>query len=89
MRTRLGDLLDKMVDGFTPSPSPQDEINAQVADMEKRLSDMIDAKLKNITNSQASGDAVDTEPPVDHNNLIATNDTGDEPNDSTNENINE
>lgn len=52
MKTDLGKLLDDMVDGFTPSPTPQDEINARVNELENKLTDMIESKLSNINISQ-------------------------------------
>ena len=52
MKTDLGKLLDDMVDGFTPSPTPQDEINAKVNELENKLTDMIESKLSNINISQ-------------------------------------
>ena len=85
MKTNIGVMLDKMVDGFNPSPTPQDEINAKVAEMEKRLTDMIDSKLKTFSDSQDDGDAVDAVPPVDDKD---TNDTGAQPTNPT-DNINE
>lgn len=52
MKTDLGKLLDDMVDGFTPSPTPQDEINNKVTELENKLTDMIESKLSNINISQ-------------------------------------
>lgn len=52
MKTDLGKLLDDMVDGFKPSPTPQDEINAKVNELENKLTDMIESKLSNINISQ-------------------------------------
>lgn len=48
MKTDLGKLLDDMVDGFTPSSTPQDEINIKVTELENKLTDMIESKLSNI-----------------------------------------
>lgn len=64
MRTDFGKLLDDMVEGYTPSPSPQQEMEAKVSDMEKRLSDMIETKLSNINISQTTPQSNDTQEQV-------------------------
>lgn len=63
MKTDLGKLLNDMVDGFTPSPTPQDEINTKVTELENKLTDMIESKLSNINISQETPQP--TEPPHD------------------------
>lgn len=63
MKTDLGKLLDDMVDGYTPSPTPQDEINAKVNELENKLTDMIESKLSNINISQETPQP--TDPPHD------------------------
>lgn len=64
MRTDFGKLLDDMVEGYTPSPSPQQEMETKVSDMEKRLSDMIETKLSNINISQTTPQSNDTQEQV-------------------------
>ena len=61
MRTDFGKLLDDMVDGYTPSPTLEDEINRKVEEVEKKLSDMIENKLSTINISQEESKPVDND----------------------------
>lgn len=54
MRTNPTKLFDDLVAvGANPTPTIQDEINAKVAELENKLTDMIENKISNI-NTQAT-----------------------------------
>lgn len=54
MRTNPTKLFDDLVEvGANPHPTVQDEINAKVAELENKLTDMIEDKISNI-NTQAT-----------------------------------
>lgn len=62
MRTNPTKLFDDLVAvGANPTPSPQDEINAKVAELENKLTEMIESKLSNIT---AQANATESTQPV-------------------------